>query len=295
MMRRGARRGGMVALALGVMAGLALPAQAAPLLQAVGVESQYADVMAQIGGAYVRVDAIETNPNTDPHEFEISPQVAAAWHGADVIVANGLGYEAWAGRLLADKKVILAQRVLGLPANTPNPHLWYGPQTMAALAPVIAQAFAVDDPAHAAIYRANAAVFVASLKPWHAAIAALRARDAGAPVAVSEPVADDLLQAAGLHIVTPFALQAAAMNGTDPAPQDVATQEALLRTGKVRLFIYNRQVVSPLSRTFLAIARKHHVPVVGVDEIMPPGQHYQHWMLTTTKAIASALQDGPEA
>ena len=31
----------------------------------------------QIGGKYVKVTAIESNPNTDPHTFEASPSVAA--------------------------------------------------------------------------------------------------------------------------------------------------------------------------------------------------------------------------
>ena len=42
----------------------------------VGAENEYADVIGQIGGRYVRVSAIESNPNTDPHTFEASPSVA---------------------------------------------------------------------------------------------------------------------------------------------------------------------------------------------------------------------------
>src|SRR5271165_4983174 len=111
-------------------------AQAQPVLHAVGIENEYADVMAQIGGPYVQVTAIETAPNTDPHEFEISPQVAGQLAGADVVVENGLGYDAWAARLLSSghAEVISTQHVLNLPDNTPNPHLWYDPATMPAVA-----------------------------------------------------------------------------------------------------------------------------------------------------------------
>ena len=45
---------------------------------AVGAENEYANVICQIGGRYVRVTAIESNPNTDPHSFEASPSVAQA-------------------------------------------------------------------------------------------------------------------------------------------------------------------------------------------------------------------------
>src|SRR6185437_2296035 len=41
-------------------------------VRAVGIENQYADVIAQIGGKDVDVSAIETDPNTDPHSFEVS-------------------------------------------------------------------------------------------------------------------------------------------------------------------------------------------------------------------------------
>jgi len=269
-------------------------AQAEPVLHAVGIESQYADVMAQIGGQYVQVSAIETDPNTDPHEFEISPKVARALATADVVVENGLGYDAWAAPMLAasQAQVISAQRVLALPDATLNPHLWYNSKTMAVLAPVIAQAFAARDAAHAAYYQQNAKIFIASLKPWADAVAALRAQNTDAPVAVTEPVGDYLLQAAGLHIVTPFTLEASIMNGTDPAPQDVTAEEALLTQRKVKLFVYNQQVTDPLTQTFLGLAKQNNIPVVGVYETMPQGFTYQGWMLAETQALARAVQTG---
>jgi len=38
----------------------------------VGAESEYADVIGQVGGKYVQASAIMSNPNTDPHSFEAS-------------------------------------------------------------------------------------------------------------------------------------------------------------------------------------------------------------------------------
>ena len=43
-------------------------------IAAVAAENQYANVIEQIGGKYVKVTAIESNPNTDPHTFEASPR-----------------------------------------------------------------------------------------------------------------------------------------------------------------------------------------------------------------------------
>ena len=45
-------------------------------ITAIGAENEYANVIQQVGGKYVTADAIEGNPNTDPHTFEASPAVA---------------------------------------------------------------------------------------------------------------------------------------------------------------------------------------------------------------------------
>jgi len=120
-------------------------ALAAGPLHAVSVESVYADVIAQIGGRYVQVTAIETDPNTNPHSFEASPAIARAIAAANLIVSNGVGYDSWAERILsaapsAKRRVIDVQRLLGLPDSAPNPHLWYQPKTMPAVANAVATA-----------------------------------------------------------------------------------------------------------------------------------------------------------
>ena len=46
------------------------------MINAVGAENQYANVLSQIGGRYVQVSSILDNPNTDPHTFEASTSVA---------------------------------------------------------------------------------------------------------------------------------------------------------------------------------------------------------------------------
>ena len=77
-------------------------------------------------------------------------------------------------------------------------------------------------PAHAAYFAANLRRFDASLQPWLQAIARLKARFPNTPVATTEPVADYMLQAAGIDNLTPFTLQADIMNGVDPSPQGVS-------------------------------------------------------------------------
>ncbi|NNM88203.1 MAG: zinc ABC transporter solute-binding protein [Phycisphaerae bacterium] len=272
--------------------------QAAPAkIRAIAVENQYANVIAQIGGQYVQVNAIVSNPNTDPHVFEASPSVAMEVAKAQLIVRNGLGYDTWVKKILtadfkAQRQVIVVHDLFGLPENTPNPHLWYKPQTMPRVAAAIATALGKLDAAHRLSFNTNLKTFAASLKPWYAAIAAFKTKFGGAPVAVTEPVGDYLLQATGCVIKTPWTLQAAIMNGTDPAPQDVSIQKRLLRQHLVKVFVYNQQVTDPLTASFLHLAEKSHIPVVGVYETMPSGYSYQRWMMAEVKALRLAVMHG---
>ena len=292
---------GWLALCGGMV--LAGHAGAAPIeagsIRAVGAESQYADVISQIGGRYVQVSAIMDNPNLDPHAFEVSPVVARRIARARLIVENGLGYDGWAAKMIAAtpnrrRIVINVGALVDQRGKSPlNPHLWYDPRTMPRVAQAIGAALTRLDPAHAAYFAARVQVFDRSLRPWQEAIAAFKAKYHGVTVAVTEPVADDLLTAMGAHIATPWGLQAAIMNGTDPAPQDVATEDNVLRTHKVKIFVYNRQVTDPLTTSFLRQAARYHVPVVGVYEIMPhPGFDYQSWMLAETRAFTRAVAAG---
>jgi len=275
--------------------GLAVHGAAYAQITAIGVENQYADVISQIGGKYVQVSAIVTDPNTDPHAFEASPEIASQMAAAVLVVENGLGYDSWVDGMLAaspdaSRQVINVQALLGLPDSTPNPHLWYGPATMPAVAKAVAAGLSALQPAHAAYFQANAAAFETSLKPWFAAIAAFKAAFPDTPVAVTEPVGDALLEALGANILTPFSLQTSIMNGTDPSPQDVTTQEALFTSHAVKVFVYNQQVTDPLTESFLSLARQNGIPVVGVYETMPaPGYSYQSWMLAEVAALRKAV------
>jgi zinc/manganese transport system substrate-binding protein len=272
------------------------PAGAATgVVNAVGAENEYANVLSQIGGTYVHVSSILNNPNTDPHAYEASPSVAEKVAAAQLIVQNGVGYDTFMNKIeSADpgsgRHVIVVQKLLGLSDDTPNPHLWYSPATMPAVAKAMAAKLSQVDPAHAAYFEANLDRFDASLGPWHSAIAALHAKYAGTTVATTEPVADYLLKAMGLRNLTPFAFQADIMNGVDPAPEDVTLEDGFFTQHQVKVFCYNQQVVGPLTTSIRHTAEKAGVPVVGVYETMPtPGYDYQSWMLAEVRAIDAAI------
>jgi zinc/manganese transport system substrate-binding protein len=286
-----------VALLLAGCGGTGKTGASSGTIVAVGAENEYVNVIEQIGGKYVKVTAIESNPNTDPHTFEASPSVAEAVSAASLLIENGVGYDTYMEKIESaspnsSRKVIDVQHLLGLPDSTPNPHLWYKRETMPAVAKALVSDLSALQPAHAAYFQENAKKFEASLKPWHAAIAKFKAAYPNTPVATTEPVGDYMLEAAGTKNMTPFTLQAAIMNGTDPAPQNVTLQNSLFTGHKVKVFVYNQQVTDTLTNSFRELALKEGIPVVGVYETMPvPGYDYQSWMLAEVQALEKAVKE----
>jgi len=267
------------------------------LIRIVAAENEYGNVAFQIGGRFVSVASVESNPNTDPHTYEVSPGVAGEVSAAQLVIQNGVGYDDFMTKIEsaspnANRQEINVQHLLGLPDSTPNPHLWYSPTTMPKVADTIAADLATLQPAHKAYFQANVAAFITALNPWLQAIAQFKATYPNTPVATTEPVADYMLQAAGTDNLTPFPLQADIMNGVDPSPQDVSLQTGFFTEHKVKVFVYNQQVTDSLTQSFITAAKKAGIPVIGVYETMPvPGYNYQSWMLAEVHALQKAVAD----
>ncbi len=275
--------------ATAVCGGGAASAQPIPIVAA---ENFYGDVAKQVGGTHVAVTSILSNPDQDPHLFEASPSVARNLSAARIVIFNGIGYDPWVEKLLAaarsdNRQTIdvgaLAGKVLG-----DNPHIWYDPATMLALAKALADGLATADPAHATEYARNLAAFQHSVEPITAKIAGMKARLAGMPATATEPVFGYMFGALGLAVRNmPF--QLAVMNDTEPSASDVAAFETDLKTHQVKLLVYNSQASDPVAARMQALARLSHVPVVAATETEPPGKTYQAWILGELDAVDHAL------
>jgi zinc/manganese transport system substrate-binding protein len=279
---------------IGAFLALVIAAAAAPAqpIKIVAAENFYGDVARQVGGADVGVTSILTNPDEDPHEFEASPSTARALADATVVVYNGADYDPWAVKLLSaspspSRKIV---SVAGLAHKKPgdNPHLWYDPDTMPALARSLAETLARLDPAHEANYQRRLAMFESSMELLAEQIANLRRKYTGTPVTATEPVFGYMADALGLDMRSPR-FQLAVMNDTEPSAADVAAFEEDLRSRTVRLLIYNSQTSDALTRRMREIANHAGVPVVGVTETEPKGKDYQEWMRSQLDAIDRAL------
>ncbi len=284
----------LLAAAVLAAATAAQPAFADPIA-VVAAENFYGDVAQQTGGDYVAVTSILSNPDQDPHLFEASPSTAKALAGAKVVIVNGADYDPWMEKLLKanktpGRKEILAAALAGKKVGD-NPHLWYNPATVKAVAKQLSVDLASIDPTHKADYEKGAASFVDSLKPLDAKIAEMHKKYAGSPVTASEPVFGYMAELLGLKVHNEkFAL--AVMNNTEPSASEVAAFENDLKGHKVKVMLYNAQASEASVQRLVQMAKDEKIPVVGVSETEPPGVTYQQWMTSQLDALDKALSGG---
>jgi zinc/manganese transport system substrate-binding protein len=281
-------------LALGLMAS---NANAADPIKVVAAENFYGGVAQQIGGAEVEVVSVLNNPDQDPHLFETSPAVARKLSAAQIVIYNGADYDPWMPKLLTaapheGRVAIVAADLVHKKAGD-NPHLWYDPATMPAIAKALALALSKADPAHAAEFQARLATFIASLKPLDDKINEVKRKYSGQPVTASEPVFGYMAEALGLSMRNEK-FQLSIMNSTEPSASDVAAFERDLKEHKVRVMFYNKQASDKIVQHLVAIARAAKIPVVAVTETQPPGVSFQDWMLGELSDTEKALT-GPNS
>lgn len=250
----------------------------------VAAENFYGGVAAKVVGTEAQVTSILSNPNQDPHEFQADAATARAVADADIVIYSGIGYDNWMERLLAipgkhSRTVIQVASLIGAKPGD-NPHIWYDPKTMPALADKLAEVIGKPE---------AAAKFDAEMAPMLETIKELKPRTRGVKVTATEPVFGDMARALGLEMLNP-GYQLAVMNDTEPSFQQTADFEESLKSGTAKILFFNSQVTDPSTERMKKIAQSAGVPVVGVTETQPPGERsYVDWMTSQLKAVSKVL------
>lgn len=264
-------------------------------LKVVAAENMWGSIAAQVGGSHVQVTNLINSPSADPHDYEATPADGRAVAGADYFLSNGLGYDAWAGKLASANKSsrrldASVQQILGL-ADGANPHRWYAPADVLQVVDRIAADYAKLDPANAAAYEQQRASFASSALQQYTEVASqIRQRYADAPVAATESIASPLVAALGLRLLTSDSFLNAVSEGNDPSARDVTAFNAQIAARQIKLLLFNTQNATPDVQRLVDAAKAQGIPVVGLTETPdPPTQRFQDWQTAQLQEIAKAL------
>ena len=258
-------------------------------VEVVAAENFWGSIASQVGGDHAHVTSIISNPNTDPHEYDPTPADARLIAQARYVIVNGLGYDAWADRLLAanptpGRKVLDVGELAGKKEGD-NPHLWYSPEivqkVIERIGADLGQAAAAQE------------VWDSGFKDYRGAIESIKQEYAGTKVGATESIFVYLASSTGLDLITPPGYLNAISQGADPTAADKSTVLDQVETKQIKVLVFNSQNSTPEVQGVVARARAKGIPVVGVTEtLVPAGAPFQQWQAAQLTALLQALAQG---
>ena len=246
----------------------------------------YADIAKNVAGKYGDVQAVIKNSATDPHGFEPTTADAKNLTKANIIVANGLGYDSWMNKLASsvNKKTVLVGEDLMHLKKGDNPHIWYNLNMPTKYVNYLVKHLSKLQPKHAAYFKANGKKYLDKIDQVKK-LAKSGSKD-NKPVFVSEPVFDYALEEAGYKIGDKD-FEKAVQNGTDPSPKTINKMTKEIEDKKIAFFVNNTQASSSTVKTFVKLAKKNGVPVLSVRETIPNYTTYLDWMKENYQNLAN--------
>lgn len=245
----------------------------------------YSDIAKNIVGKYGTATAIIDKSSVDPHDFDPTTADAKKIAQANIIVANGLGYDSWMNKLAksVDKKPVLVGEDLMRLKSGDNPHIWYNLDMPTKYVDYLVKRLSKLDKKHAAYFKENGEKYLAKIDK----IKQLAQANKGdqKTVFVSEPVFDYALQEAGYKIGDKK-FEEAIENGTDPSPKTINEMNNAIKQKKIAFFVNNTQASSSTVNAFVKLAKKNNVPVLNVRETIPNNTTYLAWMKENYQKLA---------
>lgn len=245
----------------------------------------YSDIAKNIVGKYGTATAIIDKSSIDPHDFDPTTADAKKVAQANIIVANGLGYDSWMNKLAksVDKKTVLVgEDLMGLKSGD-NPHIWYNLDMPTKYVDYLVKRLSKLDKKHAAYFKENGEKYLAKIDKIKKVAQANKGDQK--PVFVSEPVFDYALQEAGYKIGDKE-FEEAIENGTDPSPKTINEMNNSIKQKKIVFFVNNTQASSSTVKSFVKLAKKNNVPVLNVRETIPNNTTYLAWMKENYQKLA---------
>ena len=267
----------------------------------------WGDIAQSVAGDGVRVISIIDSFGQDPHSYEASARDQLAVNEADIVVANGGGYDSFID-VLADaaggfeilyaylpdehsEEEATAEEATddGHDHGHENEHVWYDFHVVEDFATRLAEQLGTLDPDGATEYAENLVEFLGEMERLQDDVARAGQNYQGYSLLSSEPVADYLLDALGFENITPSDFSQAIEEERDLSPKVLLEVQELLKNKLVKLFVVNTQTGSSQIDSLVTLAKDNGIAVVEMSELLPEGISYSEWMSNNITSIDSAL------
>ncbi len=258
-------------------------------------ENVWGSLASQLGGSRVHVTSLITNPATDPHSYEPTAADARPMAGARLAIVNGIGYDAWADKLIAanpvhSRIVLNVGDLVGIKPGG-NPHRWYSPGDVQQVIGAIARDYTRLDPKGAAYYaRQKTKLRTQGLAQYESLIATIKRRYHGVRVGASESIFAPLADALGLNLVTPPSFLKAISEGTEPTASDKTTIDGQIARRQIQVWVVNSQNSTPDIARITDAARRRGIQITTITETLTPASAtFEAWQSRELTSLAAAL------
>ncbi|MEU5426056.1 zinc ABC transporter substrate-binding protein [Streptomyces olivoreticuli] len=265
------------------------------VIQVVAAENFWGSIATQLGGSHAHVSSIITNPATDPHDYEPTSADARTVAGARYAIVNGIGYDAWADKLLAantaaGRTELKVGDLVGVKPGG-NPHRWYAPGDVHKVIERITADYKKADPADATYFDQRKTAFeTKDLASYDKLISDIKSKYQGTPIGASESIVTPLAEGLGLKMLTPGTFLDAMSEGTDPTAEDKAAIDEQIKNKQIKIYVYNSQNSTPDVQAQVKAAKGAGIPVATVTETLAPADAtFQQWQTTQLQGIEQAL------
>jgi zinc/manganese transport system substrate-binding protein len=268
------------------------PCPVAPVNVVVSVD-QWGDLVGALGGNCAKVKTVLVSSSVDPHDYQPSPADASYFSGSQLVVVNGADYDPWASKLATTTvpkvPLISAAAVTETPDGA-NPHLWYKPSAVTAVADAVTAELTRLSPSAAGYFATQRTTFTTDLKPYNALIAKIKAAASGKSYAATEGIFSYMANALGLVDRTPAGYRRAVANQTDPSPGDINAFRTALSNRQIDVLVLNPQTEGALPDQIRTAAQESGVPVVDASEtVAARDKSFQSWQVDQLTSLARAL------
>ena len=284
-------------------------------IKVVASTNVWASVVEILGGEWVEVSAIITDPLQDPHSYEASARDQLSLSEAELVIANGGGYDEFVGQLLAalEGERIFLELVEGEHSHLGeeehsdeehadedthsdgdhehgNEHIWYDIHSVEEASEMIVESITELRPESFDSVNQKFDFLMSELENLEIRLEALREKALGLGFIATEGVGNLLLEEAGFINQTPEAL-ADAIEEEREVPAAALKQSQDLIAGKVvSLVVVNEQQLDQVSELLTDAANSASVPVVQLSELIAESDmDYLDWMASILDQLQEAV------
>lgn len=242
----------------------------------------WADITELVGGEWVEVSVIVPD-NQDPHSYEATARDQLAVSEADLVIANGGGYDGFMDQLVSatDKDLIFLKLVEGEHLHAgetetthedhdhdheANEHIWYDFALTLDAASHIVEAIVELRPEANESTQAGLEFLTSEMANLELRLEALRERALGLGFIATEGVANLMLLNAGFENMTPEAMADAVEEERDVPLDALEEAKSLLQNKVAEILVVNITTTDAATDQLIAAAEAGNRKIIRVSE-----------------------------